>query len=304
METAPEPITVLAVGGTGESYPGDARTHVTGMLAAVTDRLDDRFAARWVGYPASYGPTAGRHGLAYVDSVAFGVGRLASAIRETDGPVMLIGYSQGAAVIRTLLSHPSAARLVDQVASVGFVADPNQPPGVIDGCLGWGVAGPGAPLPGDVPACWVGAADDMICNATEDSLIRDIADLTDSLSVSHVRRWMSAMRGAVLSDRMQNAARTSVSPSQWRRDLHRLGNAARELRGYLPPQIRIGSRPILNRGGGRHVSYAEEPYRHAPLTDPDTTGCEYLAEWMQVQVTMGERLESHNSGERRLQPAS
>ncbi|WP_336791649.1 PE-PPE domain-containing protein [Gordonia malaquae] len=289
MNRTTEPITVFAVGGTGESYPADNRTHVTGMLAAVTDQLDSRFVSRWVPYPASYGPTAGRHGIAYVDSVACGVASLAASIRDTDGPIMLIGYSQGAAVIRTFLAHPASSNLVAKVTAVGFVADPHQPRGAVDGCTGWGVAGPGAPLPGDVPACWVGVADDVICNATDDSLIRDIADLTDSLSMLHVRRWMTAMGSAVIGRRMQNAARTSVSPRQWRRDVHRIATAAREVRGYLPSVLPVGRWSITNRSGGRHVSYAAEPYRHAPLTDPDVTGCEMLAAWMQVEATMSYR---------------
>lgn len=279
-------FTVLAVGGTGESFPGDDRTEVTGMLAGVTDALDSRFSSRWVGYPASYGPTAGRHGMAYVDSVACGVTALARAIRETDGPVMLIGYSQGAAVIRTLLAHPVSSAVVERVLAVGLVADPHQPRGAIAGCTGWGVAGPGAAVPSSVPAFWVGAPDDVICNASDDSLIRDVADLTDSLSMLHIRRWITDMCAAVLSRRMQNADRTSITPRQWRRDAHRVRAAFEEVRGYLPRRIAFGRWGIANRGGGRHVSYDGEPYRRAPLTDPDATGCQVLAQWMQVEATM------------------
>ncbi|MGO3327829.1 PE-PPE domain-containing protein [Gordonia sp. (in: high G+C Gram-positive bacteria)] len=286
MKQGCAPITVLAVGGTGESHPGDDRTEVTGMLAAVTRVLDHRFTSRWVGYPSAYGPTAGRDGMAYVDSVACGVAALARAVRAADGPVMLIGYSQGAAVIRIFLAHPASSTLVGRVLAVGFVADPHQPPGVVEGCTGWGVAGPGAEVPGAVPACWVGVPDDVICNASDDSLIRDVADLTDSLSALHVRRWIADMWAAVLSRRMQNAQRTSVTPRQWRRDAHRLRAAFREVRGYLPSTIGVGGWRLTNVGGGRHVSYDGEPYRHAPLTDPDLTGCQMLAQWMQVEATM------------------
>ncbi|GAA4661093.1 PE-PPE domain-containing protein [Gordonia humi] len=286
MSDSTAPITVLAVGGTGESRPGDHRLEVTGMLAAVTDVLDDRFRSRWVGYPASYGPTAGRHGMAYVDSVACGVAALARAVRAVDGPIMMIGYSQGAAVVRTFLAHPATTDLLARVMAVGFVADPHQPPGAVDGCTGWGVAGPGAPVPGDVPACWVGTSADVICNASDDSLVRDIADLTDSLSILHLRRWITDMGAAVLGRRMQNAERTSVTPRQWRRDAHRVRAACREVRGYLPARIAVGGRTLPNPIGGRHVSYDAEPYLHAPLTDPDITGCQMLAQWMQVEATM------------------
>ena len=95
-------MTVLAVGGTGESHPDDHRTVVTGLLGGVTTHLDDRFTSRWVGYPASYGPVA-FGGLNYRQSTQAGVCRLIAAIRRADGPVALIGYSQGCSVIRELL---------------------------------------------------------------------------------------------------------------------------------------------------------------------------------------------------------
>ncbi|MFT4086260.1 MAG: PE-PPE domain-containing protein [Gordonia sp. (in: high G+C Gram-positive bacteria)] len=282
-----EPITVLAVGGTGESYCGDERTQVTGMLAAVTDALDERFVARWVPYPASYGPAPEPGGVCYLESVSAGVTNLSHAIAAADGPVMVIGYSQGAVVIRALLSHPAAAQLLPKVAAVGFIADPHQPPGVVRGCDGWGVAGAGPDLPGEIPAYWVGDPHDMICNASADSLLRDVADLTPTLSGRQTRLWLTDVYARVASRRMQNAAKTRIGPSQWRRDVRRLANARREVLGYLPRAVQIGGFGLQNGSGGRHVSYGTEPYRMAPLTDPDTTGCEDLAHWMQVQATLG-----------------
>nr|WP_040518014.1 PE-PPE domain-containing protein [Gordonia neofelifaecis] len=286
--SATQKFRVLVVGGTGESFDGDARTEVTGLLRAVTDRLDERFDARWVGYPASYGPAPTHHGVSYVRSVSAGVVNLSSAIAESDLPVMLIGYSQGAAVIRTLLAHPASFRLLNRIVAVGFVADPNQPRGAVDGCSGWGVAGPGADLPDGLPAYWVGASSDMICNASDDSLIRDIADLTDSLSLADTRRWIADAVARVMSRQMQNADATRFTPAQWRRDVGRLRTAVREVRGYLPASVEVGRWRVPNPLGGRHVSYATEPYRRAPLTDPDSTGCETLAHWLQLQATMGE----------------
>lgn len=49
-------MTILAVGGMSETLRKDPRTAVSGMLAQVTDRLDERFDCRWVRYPASHGP--------------------------------------------------------------------------------------------------------------------------------------------------------------------------------------------------------------------------------------------------------
>ncbi len=283
---------VLAVGGTGESTPGDDPASVTGMLARVTDELDERFSARWVPYPASYGPAASLDGECYLSSVARGVTALAQTIddavaEQPDRPVMLIGYSQGAVVIRRLLARPATGRYAASVAGLGFVADPHQPPGAVPGCDGWGVAGRGPDLPAEIPAFWVGAPDDVICNASPDSLIRDVADLSGMFSVDQVRTWLADVYTRVRDAELQNAARTRLAPSQWIRDVRRLAIAAREVRGYLPSSLRVHRWRWDNPLGGRHVSYGTEPYLRAPLTAPDVTGCQVLAQWMQVQATLG-----------------
>lgn len=277
-------ITVLAVGGTGESSPQDTSTRVSGLLAGVTDQLDSRFASRWVPYPASYGPAPSADGMSYRESVELGVAHLRATIAATAGPLMLIGYSQGAVVIRELLAQvpfPGSQR----VRGVGFVADPHQPPGVVPGCDGWGVAGEGPALPEWIPAFWVGTPDDMICNARPDSLVRDIADLTGDLSLPRLRRWPASALAAVRSGRLQNAARTRFGARQWVRDVERLREAYDDVRRYLPQLLTVGSRRVRNPEGGRHTSYGHEPYLRAPLTDPDSTGVQALAAWLQVRAT-------------------
>nr|WP_312870234.1 PE-PPE domain-containing protein [Gordonia asplenii] len=289
-------ISVLVVGGTGESGPDDRRSGVSGMLAHVTDNLDERFDAVWVGYPASYGPAPSWQGMAYEDSVAIGCENLAAAFAATGGRVMMLGYSQGAVVVRRFVARlartePAAVR---RIVGVGLVADPHQPSGVVEGCHGSGVAGPDdASVSGAdaVPAYWVGAADDVICNASADSLIRDIADLTGNLGVNGTAAlgsWVTSMWATLRRNGFQNAARTAVSPAQWRRDGRRLVVAAREVAGYLPTVISWRGIRFDNDRGGRHTSYGVEPYRRHSLTDRDATGCEILARWLQVQATFVE----------------
>ncbi|ANY25991.1 PE-PPE domain-containing protein [Gordonia terrae] len=280
-------ITVFVVGGTGESFEDDARTDVSGLLAGVADELDDRFVCRWVGYPASYGPAPAPGGMSFVDSVAIGARRLRAAIQTSTGSIALVGYSQGAVVIRTALADLDAdgAPDSDRILGVGLVADPHQPPGAVPGCRGWGVAGPGVDLPVGLPVCWVGAAEDMICNAAADSLVRDIADLTGSMTFAGVGRWGRSAWKVLRTNDLQNARRTSVRPAQWRRDLARLTAAWREIRWYLPPRIRISGLWVSNAAGGRHTSYRSEPYRRTSVTDPASTGCQVIARWLQVQAT-------------------
>lgn len=296
MNTA-EAIAVLVVGGTGESDVSDRRTQVSGMLANVTEHLDDRFSSTWVGYPASYGPATGRTGICYEDSVELGCARLARAFDAADSdPVMMLGYSQGAVVVRRFVTRlarldPAALR---RIVGLGLVADPHQPTGAVNGCTGSGVAGAddeSVACVDAVPTYWVGTADDMICNASADSFIRDIADLTGALrlgSTREMRAWASAMWDILRSNRFQNARHTVIAPAQWRRDVHRLLVAGREVAGYLPTSMSVAGVTWRNDRGGRHTSYCVEPYRLHSLTDQEATGCEILARWMQVQATFTE----------------
>ncbi|GGF38746.1 PE-PPE domain-containing protein [Williamsia phyllosphaerae] len=275
-------VTVLAVGGTGESFPDDPRTDVTGLLAGVTDRLDDRFWSRWVGYPSSYGPVPVRQGMSFAASVAVGAAELLSVIAETPGPIMLIGYSQGCVVVREALDadgvDPSD---VARVIGIGLVADPHQPPGVVDGCAGSGVAGPGRDLPDGVATLWIADPADMICNADADSLVRDVADLTGALSLGDLVGWLRRTWETLRRNAFQNAARTSIRPRQWRRDLTRLRRLVLDVLGYLPALIVIGGLRVRNRRGGRHTAYASEPLGGRG----DHPGVVVLAKWLQVQAT-------------------
>lgn len=273
-------ITVLAVGGTGESHPDDRRTEVSGLLREVTDTLDGRFVGRWVGYPASYGPVA-VGGLSYRQSTEVGVRRVIEAVAEADGPVMLIGYSQGCTVIREVLGHIADGRLAaDSIAAVGLISDPEQPDGAVPGCRGRGVAGAGPTAPDSIPVLWVGHPEDMICNASDDSFVRDIADLTRWMSIRDPRSWLGKLWELLRDNSFQNAAKTHVSIRQWRTDLRRLRTAMLEVLGYLPARLAWRGVRVTNPRGGRHVAYATEPLDASGLT-----GCQVLAQWIQVQAT-------------------
>lgn len=273
-------MTVLAVGGTGESHPDDHRTDVTGLLSQVTDSLDSRFTARWVGYPASYGPVA-IGGLSFQHSAQIGVRRLVAAIENTDGPVALIGYSQGCTVVREVLGRIASGELVlPSVSAAGLISDPQQPAGVVPGCTGRGVAGIGPAVPSSVQVLWIGHPHDMICNASDDSYIRDIADLTGWMSFRTPNIWLRQLLTLLRSNGFQNAAKTRLSPRQWVRDVRRLRTAARELAGYLPRSMTWRRYRFANPAGDRHIAYASEPLDASGLT-----GCEILAQWLQVQAT-------------------
>ncbi|CAM3964672.1 PE-PPE domain-containing protein [Tsukamurella strandjordii] len=290
-------ITVLAVGGTGESAIDDVRTEVTGMLSHVVAELDERFAARWVGYPASYGPVPARDGISFAESVAIGVERLTAAIAETDGPVALIGYSQGCTVVRRVLGALATGELVaPNVAAAGLVSDPERPRGSDPALAGSGVAGDGPPIPDDFPVQWISHPQDVICNASIDSFVRDIADATALLTLRDLATWAPRALGGYLGDKFQNATRTAFGSQQWRRDVVRLRTAGREILGYLP-RVKFRGRDY-NLRGSRHVAYATEPLTRLRHEDYQLTGCELLAQRLQVQATFAIRAPRSGADER------
>ncbi|BDH56658.1 PE-PPE domain-containing protein [Tsukamurella sp. PLM1] len=277
-------ITVLAVGGTGESWIDDPRTDVTGMLSHVVAELDGRFAARWVGYPASYGPVPARDGVSFVESVAIGVERLLAAIADVAGPVVLIGYSQGCTVVRRVLgAMADGPVLAPNVLAAGLVSDPERPHGSDPALCGSGVAGDGPAVPEGLPLLWISHPQDVICNASVDSFVRDIADATAYLALRDLAVWAPRAAGEYLGHKFQNATRTAFGSRQWRRDVERLRTAGREILGYLP-RITYRGREY-NLRGNRHTAYASEPLARLRHEDYELTGCQVLAQWLQVQAT-------------------
>lgn len=277
-------ITVLAVGGTGESWIDDPRTEVTGMLSHVVAELDERFAARWVGYPASYGPVPTRDGISFAESVEIGVARLTAAIAETEGLVALIGYSQGCTVVRRVLGAIATGDLAaPTVVTAGLVSDPERPRGSDPALAGSGVAGDGPPIADGFPVQWISHPQDVICNASIDSFVRDIADATALLTLRDLAAWAPRALGGYLGDKFQNATRTAFGSRQWRRDVVRLRTAGNEILGYLP-RVKFRGRDY-NLRGNRHVAYATEPLTRLRHEDYELTGCQLLAQWLQVQAT-------------------
>ncbi|WP_067673677.1 PE-PPE domain-containing protein [Nocardia miyunensis] len=272
----PCPITVLAVGGTSESFRGDTRTAVQGMLSAVTRRLSSRFESRWVGYPSDYGPASRLDGGSFAGvSVPEGRDNLAAAIAATDGPVVLVGYSQGCCVVRELFDVGDAS-ILSRIAASGFLADPLMPKGAAYAkptLAGWGVAGVGHEIP--VPAWWIAGDRDPITNASPDSLLRDVADLTEFMSFTDVLTWGSKVLERLAANNWQNAwgADDPDNPFDVLDAKRRVDTAISEALAYLP---RL---PIVNEAGGQHTSYDSAAYLPGW-----PTGCELLARLIEAGV--------------------
>lgn len=211
-------IDVLWLGGTGWGGGGD------GISEEFAKWLDpERFAFRFVRYPATYG-----NGPSYGDSRAAGRTALREAIKATTGPVVIGGYSQGAAIAGDIAADIGTT--MPRVRACALIADPMRP----EGCLhpgawlvgGYGISG--QRLIVGVPTYWTAAAGDPITALPAGNPLRTIADMTEWFSLSSpdaAWRWGQAL----LADAKRGGRQRWWSIENWQS----WGGAVDFARGYL-----------------------------------------------------------------------
>ncbi|MFI7528034.1 alpha/beta fold hydrolase [Nocardia salmonicida] len=216
---SPRTIDVLVVGGTWN--PGG-----DGVTGAFTDALNKAmFTARMVPYPADYGSH-----VSYAESVAEGKRALLAAIDRSPNPVVLAGYSQGAAVAGDLAAEIGRGEYPGrEVIACALIADPRRPAGRYLGDTdpgGYGVVGE-RPIDG-IPAYWAAAPGDPITALPAGNPLRTIADLSAFFSFASANsaiRWAQRMLDTATRKQLQRW----WSPSNWS---HWTGAIA-YARGYL-----------------------------------------------------------------------
>lgn len=175
-------IDVLLLGGTWNPR-GD------GISTAFAQHLDtDRFAPRFVEYPADYG-----RAMSYTESRAAGRQAMLAALDEATGSVVLAGYSQGAAIAGDIAAEIGRGELpYRNVLACALIADPLRPSGRCVGTDpgGYGIAGE-RDVPG-LPTYWAAAFGDPITALPAGNPLRSVADLTGYFSLSSpvaMLRW-------------------------------------------------------------------------------------------------------------------
>lgn len=180
-------ITVLCLPGTSETDLSDVDTTPSGMLKNITDLLDPaRFTAVELPYNASYG-----YPEPYGDSRDQAVNAVVDWCIAHDGPIVLLGYSQGAVVCG------DAANRLRQNAAVELVGVAL----LADGCRhrdqgrktnGYGIAGERYVFDDRYPVWQIVADGDPICNLPKDNALRWIADATEYMG-RDLRKWFQNM---------------------------------------------------------------------------------------------------------------
>lgn len=195
--------TVITVRGTGERL---ASPH--NMLANVTRGLDQHRFATIVdlAYPASIGmmnPERAFAGVSLARSVELGLMTLATEIRRTPLPVVLLGYSLGAIVVTRFLEAQARGMNPDcEVAFAACIANPLRQPGDsrdAPGAPGFGIAG--SPVLGRI---WeVANPRDGITCCPADSPLRTAADGLSAYSFAVGGGWSQDLLDRVLRRRWQ-----------------------------------------------------------------------------------------------------
>lgn len=224
-------ITLLWCRGIGESIGG-------GMLSGVEGHLNDNVRTIEVPWPAQYGPVGqgGFDGMSYEEALGEGRRQILKAIADDPYPVILAGYSGGAALVGNVAQeigqgdHPNL-----EVWGVGFVADPNQPEGVAHNEM-FGVAG--SRRISGMKTHWEYDLRDPIPCTPALSPLRTLADQSYAMSLADPVAW-----GQDLVNRM---VRGRWQPSAWN---------WRDIIGSIRRYSRAAGRAAFYLNGGHYRSY-------------------------------------------------
>ena len=248
-------IIPVVVGGTSESYVNDLRTTVpeNSMCEFTTRHLDPLYfdTARWCGYPSAYGSS-----MDYEESVAAGIAALWDVVETYIGEgeqVVLVGYSQGAAIIRRFLAKLAAGDygdptvFKDVILGAALIADPYRPEGYgIDTIPpGYGVAGK-TTIWTDGYLKEVAAPRDPICASPYNSYIRTIADFSGYFSF-HQRDLIMWAKQTIIKIQEQGWQNANLDWTQFWQTGQRVREAIDGIGGYLPYDKNLNPR------GGWHT---------------------------------------------------
>lgn len=218
-------ITIYCARGIGERLDHN-------MLGQVTKYLDTRyFRVRELPWRAEYGMATKLDGRDFNGSLIDGIGLGVDAIRRDSNPVILAGFSGGAALTRMLASQISRGQHGTDLEVIGLanIADPFRPRGLgLPVAEGWGIAGE--------ISVWgmqqwdVSDVNDVICCCPANSPLRTFADQTSAMSLVDPAAWGANLLWRLRFQQWQQVAVNFRDPlsviAQYREAIH-------DAEGYL-----------------------------------------------------------------------
>ncbi|MGN7134584.1 hypothetical protein ACTHQY_15060 [Rhodococcoides corynebacterioides] len=221
------------------------------MMSALTDQLDkSRFfidgEADWT---AEFGPVPRPTGRAYTHGVRAAAVTLADEIREhNDGPLIVGGFSAGAAVVNTALRMLSYRERQAKVTRAILVADPAMPASTrLDQLVGTrrpnssGITG-GKSIwtpDGSRMLTWVAHQGDAICCCPLLSPLRTMADQLTGMSLSDLGGWGADLHTKLVTRAFQPTNVLGLSEALW--DLDGYVRRGEHVRHYPPMLAQLGA---------------------------------------------------------------
>lgn len=201
-------ITVLILPGTGETSETDVDTTPSGMSKNVTDQLDPaRFVGVELPYAASYG-----YPDPYGDSRDQAVDAVIAYVEaHPDDKFILLGYSQGAAVVGRASNLLRKAGNT-QILGVGLIADPERHRDQGRRTNGYGIVGERYVTDDRWPVWTMVADGDPICNLPHDNALRWVADMSEFMG-RDLRRWVLTAANKAAARAFQEW--NGLNPAAW-----------------------------------------------------------------------------------------
>ncbi|OZC55073.1 hypothetical protein CH289_07715 [Rhodococcus sp. RS1C4] len=163
---------------------GIGENQTRNMCSVTTDQTRTRWRIVENHYPAEYGIVPTLLGRSFDNSLTTGIRYANQRIDEAQDPVILIGFSAGAAVAGHTAAQLTPAQR-RKVAAVILISDPFQPDGFTS--AGHGIAG--SRRINGVTARWIFDELDPICCTPKNSPLRTLADQTSSMSLADPHAW-------------------------------------------------------------------------------------------------------------------
>lgn len=281
------PVTFFYVPGTGESYKDDERTEIDqNSLGWLIKQgfAPDTINSQWIGYDSTYGPAGGQNGAiggeSYYESKAIAKAKLLAKAKATPGWLIFGGYSQGSAAVWEVMQevyqgkHPDlwprilcALNVANPMRTKGFGGRqvtfiyPDQSKAI----NGWGVANRLGT--GIEPRLWefnLVHPEDVICNAKENAIVRDVADMTEYFELNPSANWAGkVINHLVNADWVGNAAQWVNVIEQ----VSRIVDLVKDIDGFI--------------SSGKHTSYRDlEDFPYLTPNGATVTMAEYLGHYV------------------------
>ncbi|WP_052069848.1 hypothetical protein [Rhodococcoides fascians] len=213
MALTSDRLTFVTAGGIGEQLDNQDLFHrppyrPSSMMGQVARYLDpELWNVVQIPWRREYGPVPRAGGASFDAGLAEGIGMAVKIIRDDPNPVVLGGYSGGAALTRMVANQILRGMHGTDLVVLGLanISDPFRPRSIGAALsAGWGIAG-------EIPIWkmreWsVCDLNDVICCCPQHSPLRTLADTSSSMSLGDPAAWGTNLLWKIRTQQFQDVA--------------------------------------------------------------------------------------------------